>query len=63
MLLDLNRGTLAVYKNGRRLGVMSDRLRGVYVWAAVVRQPIQHYEDFVRIDRRTAPGLDTQDHT
>lgn len=60
MLLDLNRGTLAVYKNGRRLGVMSDQLRGVYVWA-VVSHPIQNGE-FVRIDRRTAPGLDTQDH-
>ena len=32
MLLDLDEGTLAVYKNGRRLGVMKDGLSGEYCW-------------------------------
>ena len=32
MLLDLDEGTLAVYKNGRRLGVMKNRLSGEYCW-------------------------------
>ena len=32
MLLDLDEGTLSVYKNGRRLGVMMSGLTGEYVW-------------------------------
>merc|ERR1711862_134010 len=32
MLLDLDEGTLAVYKNGRRLGAMKDRLSSEYCW-------------------------------
>ena len=32
LLLDLNEGTLSVFKNGRRLGVMKDGLNGEYVW-------------------------------
>ena len=32
LLLDLNEGTLSVFKNGRRLGVMKDGLGGEYVW-------------------------------
>ena len=32
MLLDFNNGTLAVYKNNRRLGVMKDGLSGSYCW-------------------------------
>ena len=31
-LLDLDEGTLSVFKNGRRLGVMKDELGGEYVW-------------------------------
>ena len=32
MLLDLDAGTLSVYKNNRRLGVMKDGLDGSYCW-------------------------------
>ena len=32
LLLDLNEGTLSVFKNGRRLGVMKDGLGGEYCW-------------------------------
>ena len=33
LLLDLDEGTLSVYKNGRKLGVMASGLTGVYCWA------------------------------
>ena len=36
LLLDLDEGTLSVFKNSRRLGVMKDRLDGEYVWFASV---------------------------
>ena len=32
MLLDLDEGTLSVYKNDRRLGVMKRGLAGHYCW-------------------------------
>ena len=32
LLLDLNEGTLSVFKNGRHLGVMEDGLGGEYCW-------------------------------
>ena len=32
LLLNLDEGTLSVYKNGRRLGVMKDGLEGQYCW-------------------------------
>ena len=32
LLLDLDEGTLTVYKNGRRLGVMKIKLSGEYCW-------------------------------
>ena len=38
MLLDLDAGTLAVYKNGRRLGVMRDELSGDYCWVSSMRR-------------------------
>jgi len=31
LLLDLDEGTICVFKNGRRLGVMKDGLGGEYV--------------------------------
>ena len=37
LLLDLNEGTLTVFKNGRRLGVMKDGLGGEYVWFVTSR--------------------------
>merc|ERR1712183_526404 len=36
LLLDLDKGTLAAYKNGRRLGVMKDGLSGEYCWYACI---------------------------
>ena len=32
MLLNLDEGTLTVYKNNRRLGVLKDGLSGSYCW-------------------------------
>ena len=32
LLLDLNEGTLSIFKDGRRLGEMKDGLSGEYVW-------------------------------
>ena len=36
MLLNLDEGTLSVYKNNRRLGVMKDGLSGPYCWCCCV---------------------------
>jgi len=36
MLLDLDEGTLSVYKNGRFLGIMKRGLAGPYCWAASI---------------------------
>ena len=36
LLLDLNEGTLSVFKNGRLLGEMKDGLGGEYVWFVTV---------------------------
>eukprot|EP01046_Picozoa_sp_COSAG06_P037080 COSAG06_NODE_4150_length_4519_cov_3.696045_5_plen_84_part_00 len=33
LLLDLDQGTMTVYKNDERLGVMATGLRGEYSWA------------------------------
>ena len=38
MLLDLDEGTLSVYKNGRKLGVMKRGLAGPYCWAISMRK-------------------------
>ena len=39
LLLDLNEGTLSVFKNGRRLGAMKDGLSGEYCWFVTVTSP------------------------
>lgn len=36
LLLDLDAGTLAVYKDGRRLGVIKGGLSGEYCWMATI---------------------------
>jgi hypothetical protein len=36
MLLDLDQGTMTVYKNDERLGVMATGLSGEYSWAALM---------------------------
>ena len=41
MLLDLDEGTLSVYKNGRKLGVMKRGLAGPYCWVVSLRRETQ----------------------
>ena len=50
MLLDLDEGTLTVYKNGRKLGVMKRGLAGEYCWVATIHIGVQ-----VTIKRGTIP--------
>ena len=39
LVLDFDNGTLSVYKNGRRLGMMKCGLSGEYCWMAII-QPL-----------------------
>ena len=50
MLLDLDEGSLYVYKNGRKLGVMKRGLAGQYCWVVSLYERAQ-----VRIKRGTIP--------
>ncbi|EJK77798.1 hypothetical protein THAOC_00348 [Thalassiosira oceanica] len=52
MLLNLDEGTLTIYKNNRRLGVMKDGLSGSYCWYATVEHAT------VTIRRGTPPNID-----
>ncbi|EJK59989.1 hypothetical protein THAOC_19735 [Thalassiosira oceanica] len=57
MLLDLEQGTLSVYKNNRRIGVMKTGLSGPYCWhASLVNRPSG--TDVVSIKRGTLPVSD-----
>lgn len=51
MLLDLDVGTLTVYKNGRKLGIMKRGLAGPYCWVVSMRIGIR-----VSIKRGTVPS-------
>ena len=51
LLVDLNRGTPTVYKNGRRLGVAKDGLAGQYCFFAAFSGGSE-----VSIERGTPPG-------
>jgi len=51
MLLDLDEGTLSVYKNGRKLGVMKRGLAGPYCWAVSMFTGAQ-----ITIKRGTIPS-------
>ena len=55
MLLDLTMGTLAVYKNNRRLGVMKDGLSGSYCWYATSTSGGSGGEDIITIKRCDPP--------
>ncbi|EJK47641.1 hypothetical protein THAOC_33625 [Thalassiosira oceanica] len=57
MLLNLDEGTLAVYKNNRRLGVMRDGLSGPYCWYVNLHKH-QTFSDAVSIKRGTLPDSD-----
>ena len=50
MLLDLDEGTLSVYKNGRKLGVMKSGLAGPYCWVVSM-----YSSSHVRIKREMIP--------
>ena len=43
MLLDLDEGTLSIYKNGRKLGVATKGLAGPYCWAVSMNTGVQVY--------------------
>ena len=49
LLLDLNEGTLSVYKNGRRLGVAKDGLAGEYCFFSSL------CDGAISIQRKTPP--------
>ena len=51
LLLDLDEGTLTVYKNGRRLGVMKSGLSGEYCWFVSMYEG----DSTVSIERGTLP--------
>ena len=51
LLLDLDEGTLAVYKDGRKLGVMKSGLAGPYCWVV----SMFHKDSQITIKRGTVP--------
>ena len=55
LLLDLDQGTMTVYKNDERLGVMATGLSGEYCWAVTLGYP----EDSARIDAAATPASPT----
>ena len=58
MLLNLDEGTLTVYKNNRRLGVMKDELSGTYCWyASVAGDRYGGENEAVSIQRGSLPPL------
>ena len=42
MLLDLDRGTLSIYQNGQRVGIVKDGLEGEYCWVVGLRERAGH---------------------
>ena len=60
MLLDLDQGSMTVYKNDERLGVMATGLSGEYCWAlSMESDPYDHRTDSVRIEAAVAPPSPT----
>ena len=56
LLLDLEEGTLTVYKNGERLGVISREMQGRFCWAAYWCPTYSMSEgETVRIARKPVP--------
>jgi hypothetical protein len=55
MLLDLDQGSMTVYKNAKRLGVMATGLSGEYSWAATLCLP----GDSARIEAAEVPASRT----
>lgn len=62
MLLDLQQGSMTVYKNGTRLGVMQPSgLKGPYYWAVALAKPNSNgpAEESVRIESAPVPPSPT----
>ena len=59
MLLNLDGGTLTVYRNNRRLGVMKTGLSGPYCWYVSLANS-QTGTDAVSIKRGILPNLDRE---
>jgi hypothetical protein len=59
MLLDLDQGTMTVYKNDERLGVMATGLSGEYSWAVSLLWHIHVTHGSVRIGADEAPAPPT----
>jgi hypothetical protein len=57
MLLDLDQGSMTVYKNDERLGVMATGLSGEYCWAVLLCQE----GDSARIEPAVAPITPTSE--
>jgi hypothetical protein len=55
LLLDLDQGSMTVYKNDKRLGVMATGLSGEYCWAVSLYEE----DDSARIDAAAAPASPT----
>jgi hypothetical protein len=55
MLLDLDQGSMTVYKNDERLGVMATGLSGEHSWAVVLGAP-GGQGGSVRIEAAAAPA-------
>jgi hypothetical protein len=55
MLLDLDQGSMTVYRNDERLGVMATGLTGEYSWAVT----LESEDDSARIDAAPAPASPT----
>jgi hypothetical protein len=51
LLLDLDQGSMTVYKNDERLGVMATGLSGEYCWAVTLRN-----KDSARIEAAAIPA-------
>ena len=53
LLLDLDSGTLSVFKDGRKLGVMKEGLSGAYCWFVSSSE----IKCTVKIERRMPPAM------
>lgn len=61
LLLDLDEGTLTVYKDGKRLGIMMRGLAGEYCWTVSILAQAHGcpHKQNVRVERAPVPTTDT----
>ena len=60
LLLDLDKGSLTVYKNDKRLGVMQTGLSGEYCWALSLYASIYGARPSLRIEAAALPAEETK---